>query len=172
VPGRSAQLPSLTTQAPQQQGTPPAAPKVPTRTEILNFDSWSVTCAEFSEPKSKTCSAVLQISQPNTNQVVFSWTVGLDNNKQLVSVMQTPTGVIITPGVELRIGKSPARKLPFTSCDAGRCVATTLMDNNLLRDIAAAPTAEAIIQGSQGNTVQFNIQLKGFDKAYAVLIRP
>jgi invasion protein IalB len=79
--------------------------------------------------------------------------------------------VAIPPGVELRIGKSPARKVPFASCDNGRCIATMIMDANLLREMAATPTAEAVIQGSQGNTVQFNIQMKGFDKAYAVLSR-
>ena len=45
------------------------------------------------------------------------------------------------------------------------------MDANLLKEMTAVPTAEAIVQGIQGNTVQFNIQMKGFDKAYAVLAR-
>jgi invasion protein IalB len=35
--------------------------------------------------------------------------------------------------------------------------------------MTTSPTAEAVIQGSQGNTVQFNIQMKGFDRAYAAL---
>jgi invasion protein IalB len=163
---RSAQAPAATPPA------APPAPKVPTRTEILNFDSWVVTCNEFAEPKSRACSALLQILQQNTNQVVFSWTVALDNAKQIITVMQTPTGVAIPPGVELHVGKAAARKIPFASCESGRCVATVAMDANLLRDMAANPTAEAVIQGSQGNTVQFNIQMKGFDRAYAVVSRP
>jgi invasion protein IalB len=181
-PSRSAQAPVpaplAAAPAPAPAGAPaatpaaPPPPKLPARTEILNFDSWVVTCNEFTEPKSRTCSALLQIFQQNTKQVVFSWTVGLDNAKQVVTVLQTPTGVALPPGVELRLGKSPARKVPFASCDTGRCVATLIMDGTLLRDMAATPTAEAVIQGSQGNTVQFNIQMKGFDKAYAVVGRP
>jgi invasion protein IalB len=167
-PARSAQAPA----APAQPQQPAAAPpKIPTRTEILRFDGWVVTCNEFTEPKTRVCAMLLQILQQNTNQVVFSWTVELDNSKQATTIMQTPTGVAIPPGVELRIGKSPARKVPFASCDNGRCIATMIMDANLLREMAATPTAEAVIQGSQGNTVQFNIQMKGFDKAYAVLSR-
>jgi invasion protein IalB len=149
-----------------------APAQVPTRTEILNFENWAVTCNEFADgPKAKRCSALLQILQQNTNQIVFTWTVALDDRKQLVAIMQTPTGVVIPPGVELRVGKLPSQKVPFASCDPGRCIATTTVDANLLREMTTAPTAEAIIQGSQGNTVQFNIQLKGFDRAYAVLSR-
>jgi invasion protein IalB len=156
-------------QAPAAQAAPP---QVPTRTEILNFENWAVTCNEFADgPKAKRCSALLQILQQNTNQIVFTWMVAMDDRRQLVAVMQTPTGVVIPPGVELRVGKLPSQKIPFASCDPGRCIATTTVDANLLREMTTSPTAEAVIQGSQGNTVQFNIQLKGFDRAYAVLSR-
>jgi len=154
------------------QGQAPTPPQIPTRTEILNFENWAVTCNEFADgPRARRCSALLQILQQNTNQIVFTWTVALDERKQLVAVMQTPTGVVIPPGVELRVGKLPSQKIPFASCDSGRCIATTTLDANLLREMTISPTAEAVIQGSQGNTVQFNIQLKGFDRAYAVLSR-
>jgi invasion protein IalB len=148
---------------------PPPGP-VPTRTEILNLENWVVTCNDFAEgPRKRVCSALLHIVQQNTNQTVFSWTVAVENNKQMVTVIQTPTGVLITPGVELKVGKLPPHKVPFTICDNGRCVASMPMDSALLHEMTVVPTAEAIIQGAQGNSVQFNIQLKGFDKAYAVL---
>jgi len=152
----------------------PAAtpPPIPTRTEILNFENWAVTCNEFADaPKTRHCAALLQILQQNTNQIVFTWTVAMDDRKQLVSVMQMPTGVVIAPGVELRVGKSPVQKIPFASCDPGRCIATANIDANLLREMTSSPTAEAVIQGMQGNAVQFNIQMKGFDKAHAALSR-
>jgi invasion protein IalB len=173
-----------TPRAPAPAPTAPAAPagqpaangataQTPTRTEILNFENWVVTCNEFAEAsKPRVCTALLQIAQQNTNQVVFAWTIAIDNSKQMVTIMQTPTGVNIPPGVELKVGKVPPRKIPFASCDAGRCVATLPMDAALLREMTTVPSAEAVIQGSQGNTVQFNIQMKGFDKAYAVLSRP
>jgi invasion protein IalB len=174
-PARAPRTPTTGQVAPAPavpSGQAPATPQVPTRTEILNFENWAVTCNEFADgPKAKRCSALLQILQQNTNQIVFTWTVAMDDRKQLVAVMQTPTGVVIPPGVELRVGKLPSQKIPFASCDPGRCIATTTVDANLLREMTTSPTAEAIIQGSQGNTVQFNIQLKGFDRAYAVLSR-
>lgn len=153
-------------------GSAPAPAPVPTRTEILNFDNWIVTCNEFAEgPRTRVCSALLRILQDNTAQVVFSWTIAVDDKKQLVTILQTPTGVAIPPGVELRVGNAAPRKIPFASCETGRCVAALTMDAALLRELAAAPAAEAVIEGSRGNSVRFTIQMKGFDKAYAVLSR-
>jgi invasion protein IalB len=157
----------------QQQPQEAAAPKIPIRTEISRFDGWVVTCNEFEGgPKTRECSALLEITQQKTNRVVFTWTIAFNNKKQVVALFQTPTGVIIAPGIELRIGKSPERKIPFTSCDTGRCVATTVVDANMLHEMTTSPTAQAVIQGSQGSRVEFNIEMKGFDKAYAALSRP
>lgn len=151
----------------------PASPQqqpVPIRTEILNLDNWVVTCNEFAEGQRKrVCSALLHVVQQNTNQTVFSWMIAVEGNKQLVTVMQTPTGVAIPPGVELKVGKLAPQRVPFTSCESGRCVASMTMDNALLHEMTVVSTAEAVIQGSQGNAVAFTIQLKGFDRAFAVL---
>src|SRR5262245_60417880 len=85
-PGRLAQAVPPSGQSQQAQPAQ-AAPKIPTRTEILTFDGWVVTCNEFESPKSRVCSALLQIQQQNNGQVVFSWTVALDGNKQVHAVM-------------------------------------------------------------------------------------
>jgi invasion protein IalB len=157
-------------EAAREPGAAPPPPPTPTRTEILNLDNWVVTCNEFVDgPRKRVCSALLHVVQQNTNQTVFSWMVAVEANKLMVTIMQTPTGVSIPPGVELRIGKLQPQRVPFASCDNGRCVATMPMDSALLHEMTVVPTAEAVIQGSQGNAVQFNIQLKGFDRAFAVL---
>jgi invasion protein IalB len=58
------------------------------------------------------------------------------------------------------------------TCETDVCVARSNVDANLLRDLTGSPTAEVVIQGSQGNTVLFPVEMKGFDRAYAVLSRP
>jgi len=149
-----------------------ARPPVPTRTEILNFDNWAVTCSEFAEgPSSRQCAALLRIVQQNTNQLVFAWTVTLDANKQAAAVLQTPTGVNLTPGVDLRIGKAPPHKIPFTSCEPNFCIAKAPLDTAILHEMVTNPTAEATLESTQGSDVKFNIQMKGFDRAFAALAR-
>src|SRR5712691_11029322 len=61
-------------QAPATQAGAPTPPQIPTRTEILNFENWAVTCKEFADgPRTRQCSALLQILLQNTNQIVFTW---------------------------------------------------------------------------------------------------
>src|SRR5256885_8327408 len=92
--------------APQPQAAAPAA-RSPQRTEIVKFDNWTVTCLEYPEgtPK-KTCAAQLQVQQSGSNQVLLAWTVSLNDSKQFVTLLQTPTGVSIPSGVELQPEKA------------------------------------------------------------------
>ena len=154
---------------PQSQQTPQPPPPLPVRTEILNFENWVVTCREFLAPKKRDCAALLQVNQANNNQTIFTWTFGLDATNHPIAVLQTPTGVMIGPGVELRLEKAQPRKVPYTACDNGRCTATMTVDSNLVRDMMAAANAEIVIQAVNGSKLQFNIPLKGFDKAYPAL---
>ena len=156
-------------QPPAKGPAPPPAP-VPIRTEINRFDNWVVTCNEFAEgPKKKICSAQIQVMQQGTNQVVLTWTVFVNDSKQFITALQTPTGVSISPGVELQLEKAGKRKLNFDTSDNGRCTASTTKDNTKIREVSAAPSAQVSITAINGSTVQFNLPIKGFDKAYAQL---
>jgi invasion protein IalB len=170
--------PAPTTPAPPPaapaEAAPAAAPPapVPHRTEILRFDNWTLTCNEFTEgAKKRVCTAQLHVTQQKSNTVLLAWTVGLDNENHPVSVIQTPTGVSIAPGIELRLGKAAVRKMPFVSCEPSRCTASIPVDNTLVRDITAAASADVVIYAPNGSGVKFNFPLKGFDKAYAELAK-
>ncbi len=168
-----AAAPAPAPQPQQPQSPPPAqpAPVQPVRTEILNFDNWSVTCRDFAEGKHKhICFALLQIVQQNNNQnqVVFSWTIGLDEDNHQVMTLQTPTGVALIPGIELKLAKG-SKTIAYTSCETGHCLATSAVDAGLVRDLSASTDIQAIIHSSDGREVTVNIPMKGFEKAYAAL---
>jgi invasion protein IalB len=168
VQGQQAQT-QQPVQPPQPQAAAPAA-RSPQRTEIVKFDNWTVTCLEYPEgtPK-KTCAAQLQVQQSGSNQVLLAWTVSLNDSKQFVTMLQTPTGVSIPSGVELQPEKAGKRKLPYESCEPARCTSTFTIDAALLRELSTAPTAQVVIFAANGQSVQFNIPIKGFDKASAHL---
>lgn len=149
-----------------------AAPAQPQRTEIVTQDNWTVTCREFAgSPPRRVCSATLQVVQTGSNQVLFAWTIGSNEDNKLVSVLEMPPGVLIAPGVELKLARGNVRKAPFLSCEATQCDASIVMDDAFIRDAAATETAEATVYGTDGQGLQFNIPLKGFDKALAGLRR-
>lgn len=157
---------------PAQAGQPAAAPAQPAppqpqRTEILPYDNWTLTCQDFAEgPNRRVCSATLRV-QNQSNQVLFAWTVGLNAEKKLVSVFQVPSGVLVEPGVQLKLAGGAQRKIPFVACEPGRCEATLAMDDRLIREVTASESVEATVQGTNGKGVQFKFPVKGFDRAVA-----
>ena len=166
-----AQRPAQTAQpaAPQAQ-QPPAPPQQPSRTELLNFDNWTVTCQEFGEPaQRRSCYATLQVTQQGTANVVLAWLIAAPEKTRLVSTLHLPTGVFIAPGVDLKLGAAPIRKLPYSKCEPQRCEANLAVEEAVFREASAAETGTAAIQGSGGQTINISFPMKGFDKAMAAL---
>lgn len=157
------------------QQRPAAQQPVPgSRTEILTYDGWTVTCRERLSPAApKTCSAELQIVQSanNANTVVLSWTVGPNNEGKLATVLRVPTGVLIQPGIEFKLDGKEARKIAFTACEPNRCEASLIMDDAFIRDASAAQSAEAVVYASDGRGLRFSIVNKGFAAALAAMRR-
>ena len=148
----------------------PAAPQQPTRTEVLNFDNWSVTCQEFGDPQPRrNCAATLSVQQQGTTNIVLAWNVTAPDKTRLISVMQLPTGVMIAPGIDVSVGKAAARKFGYARCDQQRCEAVVTLDEAMVRDTAAAEAAQVVMQSSNGQTITFSFPMKGFDKALAAL---
>ena len=161
------------TQSNQGGAANPEPPRLPQRTEILNFDDWAVTCVDYSEgPRRHVCSAGLRVTRTGTDQVVLAWSVGLNDQNKPVTVFQTPTGIAIKPGVELHIEHAAVRKVPFESCFPNHCVASIPIDGAFVRDISEASTADIVFQAANGRDLKFNIPIKGFAKAYAALTDP
>jgi invasion protein IalB len=103
-------------------GTPatPATPGAtgPVRTETTTFDNWTLTCrapVDGSAPKS--CYGDLKLIDKDRQTTMLSWIVGRDPQGRLMSVLQTPTGVSIKPGVQLTFGAGTTRTLPYVLCE-------------------------------------------------------
>jgi invasion protein IalB len=176
---RSSQVqPSPSSNAPSA-AAPPA--RVLRRSESEHFDNWVVNCQEFTDtPKKRTCDAQLKAEQSGDTRIIFIWTMYISDSKQLVGVLQTLTGVMIAPGVEVELGqdnekdkakekKAAVWKFVYESCEPTRCLATLNLDNTFIRDATATPMATVTIRAINGNTVRLNFPIKGIDKAYAQL---
>jgi invasion protein IalB len=164
--GKGAQAPT-----PPQQGTAPAAvPSVPRHTETINYDSWIVSCSEpLDKSSKKICSGVLEAVDQKEKRVVFAWAIGRDGQGALRTIMQTPTGVLITKGVELKLGKAPVRTIPYTACEPQRCQASIAMDDALVKDTIASPEATVTIYLVDGRGINVNMPIKGIDKVYPAI---
>lgn len=149
----------------------PAAPAI-RRTETIAIEGWTVTCRE-NEGAKRACSAELRVLQADANnqqRVIFNWILGLNDGKAL-TILQVPTGVLVQPGVEIRIASKEARKVPYTLCDQVKCEAVIVMDDSFIKDVTMAATTDVVIQAADGRGLTFGMNTKGFDKVLAEIRR-
>jgi invasion protein IalB len=148
----------------------PAAPSGPQRVETITYDAWTVTCRDIvGVSDKKTCTATLQVVEPKQRRVVFTWLLGYDPKGTLTAVFQTPVGVQIPRGVEIKLGKAQVRKVNFMTCSSQMCEAAVPLDAALLKEALAAQNAVAVVYAMNGRGLQFNMNLKGIDKALGAL---
>lgn len=151
-------------------GTEAPAVKI-IKTVIVVADNWTITCTETDQPNAKErCSAELKIVQTEdkTSRVVFTWVLGAQDGK-LLSVLSTPTGVLIAPGLQLKVGDKEIAKVGYTLCQPDRCQAIVPMDDTVIAALRDAVTSEVSIFATNGNGLKFNVNMKGFDKALAAV---
>jgi invasion protein IalB len=173
VPGRISMRPMLAQASPPQAtAQKPGPATLPSqKTETINYENWILTCREFLDgPKKRNCSITVAIQKQDTNQIVLALTVQPNEQGQMVASIQTPTGVAIAPGVELKLEKAAARKFMFDFCEPSRCSASLIADKNFIREASLASSLAIVIQSSDGKPVNFEFPIKGFDKAYAKMI--
>jgi invasion protein IalB len=169
APAPSAQRAQVSVQPLQPEQRPPQLAK----TEVAYYDNWQTSCQEFVNPARRQCASVLQLVQTNqqTNSATVLVTWGLaQGEQQLNATIQTPTGILIAPGIELKIGKT-TKKLSYGRCDAQRCEAAFPVDEALSKELSAAESVELVIVAIQGNAITFNIPIKGYEKAAQALKR-
>jgi len=156
-------------QAPAAQQQPaPAAPAAPVRTETINYGSWTVTCREAVDKSTKrTCSGVLQMIDQQRRQVLLTWIIARDPQGVLRTVIQAQTGVLVQKGIELKLGKSPMRTVPYLACEPQRCEATITMDDAMIKDSIASQEAVATIFATDGRGINFTLPIAGVDKVFA-----
>jgi invasion protein IalB len=159
---------------PAVKATAPSAsePAKIRRAETIVDDNWTVTCAETDQGGAKRqCSAVLKIAQSDANgaqRIVFTWVIGHQEGK-LVSALSMPSGVLIPPGVQIKIGDKETRKLGYSLCQPDHCEALLPLEDQMVKSLDVAATTEVTVYAVNGAEVKFTVNMKGFAQAVADL---
>ncbi len=151
---------------------PAVKPNRRIRAEMRTYDNWSVTCEEYEQrPGKPVCTAALKIVQRNTGRTLFAWLLAKQaKTGEVVGWIQTLTGVLIAPGVTFQFAAKTARKFGYTSCQQGRCSTIIRLGLALRREIARAKSGKISIVSTNGRRINFQINPKGFTKAYAAVL--
>ncbi len=148
----------------------PAAQAAPTsqapdvHTQQMTEGLWTVTCRQTgSQPKS--CSAILRVLQDPNQQLVLLWQIDRAADGTIQTIMQTPTGVLVQKGVDLKIGDDIVARLDYFACVPQNCEASGKIDEALGKKLAIATEVTVTVHARDGRDVHFRFSVKGLDKA-------
>lgn len=160
-------------------------PGAPARFETIIYKGWRVSCqsgAKATNSKKSRCSAVRQLKDVKSGRLIFGWVLGLNAKKQLVSVIQIPTGgvkftkigavraISVIKGVKVKVGKTE-QTFQYGACTVGICEATGILGRKLQRVLNKPGSVAVTFYTNQGKDINFNFKDDGIEKAIAAVLR-
>jgi invasion protein IalB len=145
---------------------PDVAPAtLPARRQI---GDWIYSCAAATEGAAQVCAITQQLHDPKSNALLFQWQI-VRNADGLVSVWQTPTGVLVDHGLVLEAGTPKPIAVPYRSCTARNCDAAANLALDFRASLAAAKALSVTITATDGKGLVFQFSPKGLADALTEL---
>lgn len=151
--------------------TPPAAEEAPAPTANAAdaaqvFGLWTVRCMDAT-----SCVASTSLARTDANgnpQRVAEVRIASRGNDRTIAFQSQP-GVLIRPGVEIKVGEQTAR-LQYLLCTPGSCLARALLSDELYDAIKSGDVMNVTValppsQGNPARGVTFDIALDGSSAA-------
>ena len=131
---------------------------------------WETRCETPPGASYEQCAAVLSVvdqERPNLTMVVIVLNTA-DRKARLMRVV-APLGILLPPGVSLRIDDQDAGRLNFLQCLANGCIAQLALDDKLIDRLKSGKTATLGIFQTPEQGVGVQAPLVGFKDAYEQL---
>jgi invasion protein IalB len=131
---------------------------------------WETRCETPPGAAYEQCAIVLSVvdqERPNLTLVLIVLNTA-DRKARLLRVI-APLGVLLPPGIDLKIDDQDMGRLSFLQCLANGCVAQVAMDDKLLDKLKTGKTATLGIFQTPEQGVGVLAPLAGFKEAYEQL---
>ena len=131
---------------------------------------WVTRCETPPGAAHEQCAVVLSVvdqDRPNLILVVIVLNTA-DRKARLMRVI-APLGVLLPPGVSLRIDNTDAGRLSFLQCLPNGCIAQLAMDESLVNKLKNGKTATLGVFQTPEEGVGVQAPLTGFKEAYEQL---
>ncbi len=138
------------------------------------YGDWDMRCRTPVGATKQQCALVQKVSaedQPNLTLMAVALKTA-DGKSHLLRVV-VPLGVLLPSGLGLKIDKTDIGRVNFVRCivegDVHGCVAETVLDDKLLKQLENGKVATFIIFQTPEQGVGIPLQLKGFKQGYESL---
>jgi invasion protein IalB len=148
----------------------PASAESPDGTVKAQHGDWQVVCkAPPPGAKSEICALVQSVTAEDRNNVGLTVYFQRFSNGTRVLRVFAPLGVLLPPGLGLKIDDKDVGHAPFLRCHTFACYAQVVAEDKLVDQLKAGKTAIFIIFQTEEAGIGIPISLAGFAQALASL---
>ncbi|MFZ4805999.1 MAG: invasion associated locus B family protein [Hyphomicrobiaceae bacterium] len=148
----------------------PAAAQAPDGTVKAQHGDWQVVCKPPAPgTKSETCALVQSVTADDRNNVGLTVYFQRFSNGTRVLRVFAPLGILLPPGLGLKIDDKDVGHAPFLRCHSFACYAQVVVDDPLVERLRTGKTAIFIIFQTEEAGIGIPISLVGFGPALASL---
>ena len=141
----------------------PAAANAPALFVKATDGSWQLRCRSDAPDK---CVAAMNVANKQ-NQLVMVWLVGATQAGGLAMTIQTPTGVVLEPGLDFVLDSNAPHHMAFGACGPAACRANLVLDGAIMDEMRKAAKASASFTMQNGRKVTYTVALQSTDKMLA-----
>lgn len=154
--------------APQRLQNPPQNPEG--GTVKAQHGDWQVVCKPPPPgAKNEVCALVQSVTAEDRNNVGLTVYFQKFSNGTRVLRVFAPLGVLLPPGLGLKIDGKDVGNAPFLRCHTFACYAQVVVEEPLVAQLKTGKQAVFIIFQTEEAGIGIPISLNGFDKAVAAL---
>ena len=131
---------------------------------------WQVVCKPPAPgQKNETCALVQSVTAEDRNNVGLTvYFQKFSDGKRVLRVF-APLGVLLPPGLGLKIDNQDVGNAPFLRCHSFACYAQVVAEDKLVKQMSTGKQAVFIIFQTEEAGIGITISLNGFEKAVAAL---
>lgn len=141
---------------------PDVAPRGRQQVRDINFDAWRKLC--FKAPGAKALCRTTITGRWDTGQIAVRVDLVEREGTPRLQIL-LPVGLYLQAGVKLTPSGAAPLNLPYSWCFANLCVAAMAVDDQVIRSLAGATTAEIEVVDTNLNVLTVTVPLDGFGKA-------
>jgi len=149
----------------------PAAAQLPESGTVKSqHGDWQVVCKPPPPgAKSEVCALVQSVTAEDRNNVGLTvYFQRFSDGKRVLRVF-APLGVLLPPGLGLKIDDKDVGHAPFLRCHTFACYAQVVVEDQLIEQLKKGKTAVFIIFQTEEAGIGIPISLNGFGQALAAL---
>ena len=127
---------------------------------------WQIVCRPPPPgAKNETCALVQSVAAEDRNNVGLTVYFQRFSNGQQVLRVFSPLGVLLPPGLGLKIDNQDVGSAPFLRCHNFACYAQVVADEKLIERLSKGQSAVFIIYQTEEAGIGIPVSLKGFAEA-------